>query len=289
MWSWQVNRSTCSWILVLFVVTAVSGQVRGDVIVGGFDGGRVLGGNYSIYDPSGANSELTNPANAALYGGTITFAPSTTVATDAYLAGVDIFFTGLISFDAQALSAAEVTSLTNFINGGGFVIAHGDNLGFDQTVDGLLNVFGLDVVNTSNNTSNTTVSIVAPLHPVANGPFGVVNSHQITDSARLVNPASGPGSLIGVYADGFGAIGVVDPGPGRLGGLVFFPDSESYGIREGNFRGLTDARIGFNNAIAFAIANNQPAAVPEPTSLCVWGAGLLGLFVARRRRRQRVQ
>lgn len=59
-------------------------------VVGGFAGSRTLGGGYSVYDANGANTQLNSAANAALYGGGISFAASTTLVTDAYLAGVDI-------------------------------------------------------------------------------------------------------------------------------------------------------------------------------------------------------
>jgi hypothetical protein len=263
-------------VLVAAGLLAAVGPASASITVGGFAGSRVLFGGYSVYNPSGANTELTDPANAALYGDTIVFAPSTTTVDDAYLSTVDIFFTGLLNFNAAQLTAPEITSLVNFINNGGLVIAHGDNTSFSETVDGLLNVFGLDVNGATNNGGPTNVNITDPGHPVMNGPFGVVDVHAITDSAFLL-PASGPGEVIAFYeGGGQGAVGIVGPDvPGRLGGLVFFPDSESYGLSEPDFRGLVEAERAFNNAVAWVSALRDPGTpgeVPEPATLLVWSS-----------------
>jgi PEP-CTERM motif len=274
----SVNRKVVA-ALVLIVLYSNNASA---VIIGGFDGSRVLSGVYSIFEGS-ANAELNNAANFPLYGDSVTFSASTTFADDAYLSGIDIFFTGLLNFDTAQLSGAEITSLTNFINGGGVVIAHGDNTGFDQTVDGLLNAFGLDIINTSNNSATTTVNILNGSHAVTNGPFGVVNDHAISDSARL-GAASGDAQILGQYSDGFGAIGIVDPnGTTRLGGLLFLPDSESYGLTNSNFRNLADTKTLFNNSIAWGV-NIANASVPTPSTLLLFGFGIAGLFATRRGR-----
>lgn len=176
-----------------------------------------------------------------------------------------------------------MTSLVNFINGGGVVIAHGDNTSFDETVDALLNAFGLDVVNTSNNGGPTTVAITAASHPVMDGPFGAVADHAIQDSAHLsTTVGAGGGQLLAEYAGGaFGAIAAVGPGGARLGGLVFLPDSESYGLQDADFRGITEGRRVFNNAVAWAVGitddGGGPNPAPAPGTLALAGLALLGL------------
>ncbi len=272
------SRNYLSGLLALALVLPTA---AGAVTVGGFDGARVLFGQYSVYDNGGANTELTNAANFPLYGDSITFAASTTLATASYLSSVDIFFTGLLAFNVAALSAAEVAALAGFIDAGGVVIAHGDNSGFTATVDALLNVYGLDIVD-PNNQVPRTVNISTPSHPVMNGPFGVVGAHGITDSARL-GPPAGVGQVIGTYSDGFGAIGVVNPGGSRAGGLLFLPDSESYGLAEPNFRNLVDAKRAFNNGVAWAVRIANAQAVPEPGAAALMGLALVGLFARRRR------
>lgn len=267
---------------------ALAGAAQATVVVGGFGGSRTLvGDTYSIYNASsGARTELTNVANQALYGDTISFAASTTTATPAYLSGVDIFFTGLISFNANALSAAEVTALSSFIAGGGVVVAHGDNTAFSATVDALLNVYGLDVDNGANNGSDTVTPTNAS-HPVMSGPFGVVAAHTVQDSAFLsAIDASLGGSLIASYSvSGRGAIGVVNPGAGRAGALLFLPDSETYGLAESNFRNQVEAKRVFNNGIAWAVTvANAPHSVPEPGTLALLGVGLVAALGWRRRR-----
>lgn len=262
-------------VLAAAALFTAAGPAFASITVGGFAGSRVLFGGYSVYNSSGANTELNDPANAALYGDDIIFAPSTETVDDAYLSTVDIFFTGLLNFNSAALTAPEILSLVNFINNGGLVIAHGDNTSFSETVDGLLNVFGLDVNGATNNGGPTNVNITDPGHPVMNGPFGVVDVHAISDSAFLL-PAGSPGEVVAFYeGGGEGAIGIVSPGPGRLGGLVFFPDSESYGLSEPNFRGLVEAERAFNNAVAWVSAfdDGTPGGeVPEPATLLVWSS-----------------
>ena len=243
--------------------------------VGGFDASRTLNSGYSIYSPSGANTELNNVANWPLYGDAINIVPGTAAATSSYLAGVDVFFTGLLDFDAAKLSPIEVQSMTDFIQNGGVVIAHGDNLSFDETVDDLLNAFGLDVNNATNNTNANDVIVDLASHPVMNGPFGGVGTHEVRDSAHLLT-ATAPGEILTSYTTGQGAIGAAGPVGPWGGALIFFPDSETYGLNEADFRGQPEARRAFNNAIAWAVQ------VPEPASCTL---AILGLgFMARRRR-----
>jgi hypothetical protein len=288
--STTVMRIDTAWLksaALAVAMAAVAGAAQAAVVVGGFGGPRTLSGDdYSIYGTnSGARAEMLNPANHALYGDTITFAASTTTASAAYLSGVDVFFTGLINRNANALSSAEVTALGNFIAGGGVVIAHGDNTLFEQTVNGLLNLYGLNVVSTSN--SSSTVNIDNALHPVMSGPFGAVGAHLVQDSARLDSVSLGDGQVIASYATGgFGAVAVVNPGPGRLGALLFLPDSETYGLSQLNFRSQDEARRLFNNGVAWAvnIANTPQNTVPEPTTLALVGLALAGIAARARRR-----
>lgn len=104
--------------LLLFIPGVVAAQ--SSCVWGSFDVSRI---NY-------ASGTLTGSGHTTLQsiitgnGGTLA-APTPTL-TDAYLAGVDVFYTSLLSTSTGTLSAAEQTALHNWIAAGGTLIVTAD-------------------------------------------------------------------------------------------------------------------------------------------------------------------
>lgn len=257
--------------LLIITLVLTCSQANAALIVGGKLGN--MGSNYSIYGSNAANAELNLLANHALYGDSIFFATSTSNANEAYLSGIDLYFTGLTYGE---MPADELIALINFINRGGVVIATGDNTSFTSSVNSLLNTFGLNIVS-PNNSSNSLISINNSSHQITNGPFGAVSHFTIRDSSNLA-PATLEAEILGTYASGYGAIGLVDSnGTTRKGGLLFLPDSESFGYA-GSFQGGENAKTLFNNSIAWAVdVKARSTDVPEPSTLAIFALGIMGL------------
>jgi hypothetical protein len=165
------------------------------------------------------------------------------------------------------------------VNGGGFVVANGDNTIFSSQIDPLLNAFGLDTVS-PNQDSAVALTILQPNHPVMRGPFGQVTDLQAGDAAALAPPLLGA-VILAQSPDGRGSIAAADPAPGRLGALVFFPDSEN-NLTDFGSRGPSspdESRLAFLNTVAYAATFARSDATP-PTVTCavtrplLWPANL---------------
>ena len=88
------------------------------------------------------------------------------------LDGVDIFFPGLHN---GSITTDEQNALVEFINNGGGMVSFTENSCCNFNLDQINNLFGLTTLGTG---PGNTTTIVLPDHPVADGPFGVVDNDQ---------------------------------------------------------------------------------------------------------------
>lgn len=284
-------------LVVAAVVTTgplVTTMASADTIltICGFDDTRTHTAYRSIYGGVGDGElELLDPANFSGFGVTgVDRMSALGTLTAGDLDGVDIFFTGLLSLQAQGdLSASEIDLLVEYVTNGGVVIATGDNRNFANRYNPLLAAYGIEQA-TDHYQTITSLTIQDPSHPILNGTFGVVNTLNVNDAASLTVFPGSTAQVLATNPDGTGSIFVSGPSATQAGAFIFMPDSEPF---FSNFDvpvglGANDNRTMYLNAVAYAVevASSTNAVVPIPPAA---GIGLVGIGIVgwmRRRKRQ---
>lgn len=240
--------------LVMILLLSLTGLASAWGVWGSFDATRI---NYS-------SGTLTGAAHATLRslieatGGTV--AAPTSQLTPAYLSGVDIFYTSLLSTSTGALSGAEQSALHDWIAAGGVLIVTSDILSL-PAYESFTAYYGV--------TGYSALGHVGTGYPVA--------SHAITDgvTSYFYNTEStfsygSDALLLGNNGFGNAFMVVLEPQTGFTAGgriLVF-----------GDHNMFTESYINSNDNMVLAgnfaeWANTPPAALVRDT----WG-GLKASF-----------
>lgn len=241
-------------LIMMMMLLVPTGSVSAEVLWGSFDSSRI---NYSSGTLTGsAHATLRGVIEAA--GGTI--APPTSLLTAAYLSGVDVFYTSLLSTSTGALSGAEQSALHDWIAAGGVLIVTSDILSM-PAYESFTAYYGV--------TGYSALGHVGAGYPVT--------SHAITDGvgSYYYNTEStftygSDALLLGNNGLGSDFMVVLEPGTGfTVGGriLVF-----------GDHNMFTESYINSNDNLELAgnfaeWANTPPAALEHDT----WG-GLKASF-----------
>lgn len=186
-------------VAVMFGLVACGGGSSGPSRVetaklGHIDNSR-LGGTYEFgaggYMVATAD-KLTNTANFSKTGkvkSTITItavAPAVGGLTPAVLNGFDMFFIGWhAEGSSNALNAAEMTALQNWVNAGGILIATCDDPGHDV----VCTAFGYPVIDVAN--GPTLPSATGANHGIFKGSFGTVTSVIMTGNKNYFADSTG--------------------------------------------------------------------------------------------------
>ncbi|MFG0330279.1 MAG: DUF4350 domain-containing protein [Phycisphaerales bacterium] len=174
----------------------------GGVVWGSFDSSRI---NYSA---GALNGDAHIQLRGIITANGDSVAAGTSTITDSYLSGVDVFYTSLLNTTTGYLSAAEKTSLDNWVAGGGTLIVTAEYLNPDTYEDytaayGVGNYFGL-----ANRANGTPVGS----HPIMDG----ISSFFIPAECTFTY---GPDAeLIGINAFGDDFMVVLEPSTGYTGG-----------------------------------------------------------------------
>ena len=219
----------------------------GTCIWGSFDTSRI---NYSA-------GTLTGSAHTTLQsiitgnGGTIA-APTSTL-TDAYLSGVDVFYTSLLNVGTGELSAAEQTALHTWIANGGTLIVTGDIFPLNA-YESFTAFYG--VTNWLDLTNNTKGFPVAA-HQITTG---VTSYRYNTESTYTYG---GDALLLGNNGLGSDFMIVMEPATGfNAGGRI---------LVTGDHNMFTEGHIGDNDNTALATNIAQWACTDLPAE-CIWGS-----------------
>ena len=257
-------------LLVLASCLFVS-KTSADLVVGGFNGSR--SGNFGF--ASGSQFSGFRNGIAANYAG-VSFTGSS-VLTTSYLDTIDVLIVGPATNFASgtALTSSEQTALLGFVQSGGGVILMPDNdtyqSGADAINESYTDPFGVDITGTNSGLVNTT--IVGPVHPVTNGPYGSVSSFAMNFPGWFdhVNGGTVLGSALGqprLLAFDFGSFGV------SSGRVVMFSDinwanSGSFGY----YNNAQNSRLALNSFDYVVPISN----IPEPGSF-VFGLSALSVL-----------
>lgn len=241
-------------LFLMLMILALPGLSTAEAVWGSFDSSRI---NY-------ASGTLTGSAHATLRGvieaagGTI--APPTSQLTPAYLSGIDVFYTSLLSTSTGALSAAEQSALHDWISSGGVLIVTSDILSL-PAYESFTAYYGV--------TGYTALSHVGTGYPVV--------THEITEgvSSYFFNTEStfsygSDALLLGNNGFGNAFIVVLEPETGFSAGgrILVFGDHNMF---TESFINSNDNLVLAGNFAAWACT--PPAALERDT----WG-GLKGSF-----------
>lgn len=235
-------------------------EASGQCVWGSFDASRI---NYAQGPLTGAN-HATLQSIIGLAGGV--FAPAAPTLTPSYLAGVDVFYTSLLSQATGTLSTAERAALSTWVQGGGTLVVTADIFPL-AAYDSFTSMFGVtNYVSVSTPASGAPVGQIHPIVQGVNAYHYVTNStfSYGSDALRLGNDSAG-----NVFAV------VLEPSTGFLGGgrvLVlgdhnFFTDS---------YVQLNDNALLAKNVAEWACNAGSPLCPSHSPSWSNYGAGWPG-------------
>ncbi|MEZ6234233.1 MAG: DUF4350 domain-containing protein [Phycisphaerales bacterium] len=200
---------TCFHPIVLLIAALLHGAWGASAqaqVWGCFDSTRV---NYAGGVLNGGSSHTT--LSGLVTGSGATLAAPTPTLTPAYLAGIDVFYTSLLTNNNTPLSGAEQTALQNWLAAGGTLIVTADifNLPGYESFTSFAGVTGYAAANT------TSPATVAAAHPITSG---ISTAAYVTDATFTV-----PGTALRILNNGSGGpfACVLDgstgyAGPGRI-------------------------------------------------------------------------
>jgi hypothetical protein len=187
--------------------------------------------------------------------------------TPASLAGLDAFYTSLVKI-GDTLTASEQTALYDWVNAGGILLLAGDIAAWQPTYNSWLSPFGLAESGGTDGTTIASATVVAPAHPLVNGPNGVVPTFSMTTFAYFAPDSY---TTVATY----------------LGNPVLIDKAVGSGFvtAVGDHNMFTDSWIGTNEETLFLNALDRYV-IPEPGTalLLALGIAVVGARVWRRRR-----
>jgi hypothetical protein len=234
--------------IALVLVLALPALATAECRWGSFDATRI---NYPD-GPLTGNAHSTLRTIITANGGTI--AASAPALTAAYLGGVEVFYTSLLSTATGILSAAEQTALQAWINAGGTLIVTGDIFPL-PAYESFTSVYGVTGYTSISGVGNGTTTNT---HPIITG-VGTFNYN-----TNCTFNYGGDALLLGVDSANNTFMVVLEPGTG-------FPHAGRVLVL-GDHNMFTNSSIG--NADNTRLANNiaqwacHPVVAVEPAT---WG------------------
>lgn len=161
------------WLCALVLAGTLWGEAAAQIRVGSITSTRGGGSSWTLDggNMSVTRSKLLNTANFGLSGivsPAIQITDTGATITAAVLANFDVLFIGY--YPNSTFSAAELSAMQTWVNGGGTIIATCDDSSFAD----VCTTFGHTP--TTQATSPTVPSTAGSSHPIFNGPFGTAAS-----------------------------------------------------------------------------------------------------------------